>query len=119
MSTGNGKDDLMAFGMHKGKKIVDLMRNEPAYLCWLRDETIKKRQAFFDDEVNRALDMWIKATKQRKYRHWASNPPDFLVKVEDEDAVVIPATARPAPIQKPEPAPVLYAASYGDEWGAW
>lgn len=132
MSTGNSRTDTMAFGKHKGSKIGDLLKTDAAYLCWLRDETAKKRQVFFDDDVNKALDGWIKATKKTggKYRHWATDPPDFMVKiteVEDDPTAeedtplgaLLAGLSGKTPAPQPAPGTVHYAAEYGDEWGAW
>jgi hypothetical protein len=118
MSEGNGRSDTLNFGMYKGKEIGRLVTTQPGYLCWLRDETLKtKRQAFFDQDVNDALDRWVEKGGRGKYRNWMKNPPDFAAmkreaKIQIEEAAV----ATEAVMAQ---AQTVSFAGYGDEWGAF
>jgi hypothetical protein len=126
----NGLSDVMAFGKHKGRMIKDILSEEATYLLWLRDNIAKtKRQAFFDDVVNRKLDGWLvsraSAKQRRDFANWTTNPPDFMVtmaaaenacEVDDPRMYDLPT---PTPATREQSAPVAFVTTYGDEWGAW
>lgn len=118
MSEGNSRSDKLNFGKHKGQEIGRLVTIEPGYLCWLRDETLKsKRQAFFDQDVNDALDRWVKKDGSGRYRNWTKNPPDFAA-MKREVAVHIEQAAVATEAVMAQAQSVAFA-GYGDEWGAF
>jgi hypothetical protein len=117
MSTGNGLKDTMNFGKMKGKTIAEVITVNPRYLCWLRDDIAKnKRQSFLDQEANDKLDEWIwnfaTTREKRDYRHWQSQPPEFMVKATIDGEPDDPIAA--APTHEPV---VAYAPSA--DWGTW
>jgi hypothetical protein len=129
VSTGNGKSDALNFGKFKGRKIADVLKIDPQYCCWLRDKVAKdSSQAFFDQDVNDELDMWIALHKKdaARFRHWTKNPPTFLVKVttdaaldEDEQAIADILSGRtPLNGHTPMPEPVV-AYTPSADWGSW
>jgi hypothetical protein len=118
MNEGNGRSDKLNFGKHKDKEIGRLITVEPGYLCWLRDETLKtKRQAFFDQDVNDALDRWVQKDGSGRYRNWTKTPPDFAAmkreaKIQIEEAAVVTEAVMAQ-------ATTVAFAGYGSEWGAF
>ncbi|MFT4064372.1 hypothetical protein [Paraburkholderia sp.] len=124
MSDGNTLDDKLNFGKYKGRTIREVMKSDPGYLCWLRDNILNdKRQIFLANDVNAALDVWLITTEGKKrskgqFRNWSSNPPDVAamnreVKIQIEKAAADTGVA--LHLQSQQPA----FNGYGNEWGAF
>lgn len=101
-----GPNETMPFGKYRGTKIEELLKSDPAYLVWLREQrkTSNGDSKFFTGEVSRQLDFVIAESKslQKKYKTWD-----------------IPLAA-PAPKAPEALTPVRsHAANYAESWGSF
>lgn len=71
--------DRMPFGKHKGKTLEVLLKENPGYLVWLREERKKnqKDERFFSAQMSALLDTEILKSKslRREYKPWNLSLP--------------------------------------------
>lgn len=123
MSDGNSFDDKLNFGKYKGKTIREVLRTDPGWLCWIRDEVLStKRQAFLADDVSADLDVWLSTLEglrrsKGKFRNWTANPPDFAAMNREVSLIIEEAAVATEAVMAQ--AQAVSFAGYGDEWGAF
>jgi hypothetical protein len=75
-------DDTFAFGKYKGFKVREILKDDPGYLCWLREakkkdaasgHTVYPSEKAFDNNTNAMIDDAILASKSLKikYKAWS------------------------------------------------
>lgn len=94
--------DRIPFGKYKTRKVEEVLKEDPSYLVWLRQERKDKNEdtTFFSREVSVMLDTVIKGSAflRRKYRPW------------DVELPLTPSTEPKPQEREPE-------AGYNGAWG--
>lgn len=110
-----GLKSELKFGKHKGQIVEDVLKRDPAWMCWIRDEKRAQGQArLWGDDVNEVLDGLILASPslRKKYKPstqlgtGAFDIKDVMKKAVDADAA---RSERDAEL----------TLAYAGEWGSW
>lgn len=59
-----GLKDKIAFGRHRGNAVEDILKRDPGWLRWLREERMKtNKENVFTEQVDKDLKAALKAAK--------------------------------------------------------
>ena len=112
-----GLDNVLTFGKYKAqnKKIGELVKSDPGYLLWLRDEKKKAtgQTNFFTPAVLEKLNQAIADSKslRKQYSEWSLAAP---VEPETKDEILAALKAGKVAEKVQEEAAVNY-----QQWGAF
>jgi hypothetical protein len=112
-----GLENVLTFGKYKGqgKKVADLVKSDPGYLLWLRDEKKKAtgQTNFFTPAVLAKLNEAISNSKslRKQFSEWPLTAP---VEPETKDEILAALKAGKVAEKAQEEAVVNY-----QQWGAF
>ena len=110
-----GMNSVMQFGKYKGLTVSDVLKRDPGWMCWIRDEKRNAGQPrMWDDEVTARLDGLIMSspTLRKKYKpstQLGNGPFDL------KDVMQKAVKADAARSQEQE----TMALAYEGIWGSW
>lgn len=105
--------DKMGFGKYAGRIYGDILRIDPSYLVWLRDQKATQGHvAFFSDDFHGPLDAAIRADSQlkRKFRTWADIHQGGSASAMAQEV---------AEKVRPKHVPLAPEEAYAEGWGAF
>lgn len=105
--------DKIGFGKYAGRIYGEILRIDPSYLVWLREQKVTQGHvAFFCDDFHGPLDAAIRADGQlkRKFRTWAETRPGVSPSAMAQEV---------AEKVRPKHVPLAPEEAYSDGWGAF
>jgi hypothetical protein len=109
-----GLKSELKFGKYKGQIVEEVLKRDPAWMCWIRDEKRSQGQPrLWDDDVTARLDEMILASVSLRKKYKPSNQ---LGKPFDIQETMKKAVDADAARSKQE---TELSLAYAESWGAW
>jgi len=103
-------DDKVQFGRHKTKTVREILKIDPGWLRWIRDEKMKNGENFFTEEVDALIIQHLRASKEKGGYHLSPRLTDSgASRLKGEMELVAKAATENE--QRAE--------LYKDSWGEW
>lgn len=103
-------DDKLQFGRNKGKTVREILKTDPGWLRWIRDEKMKVGENFFTEDVDKLLHQHLRASKDKGGSYLSPRLTETgSTKLKTEMEQVARGKAENE----------LRAELYEDSWGQW
>lgn len=103
-------DDKLQFGRNKGQTVRQVLKSDPGWLRWIRDEKMKAGENFFTEAVDELLVQHLRANKDKGGSRLSPRLTEVgSVKLKEEMEQV--AKGKVENEQRAE--------LYKDSWGEW
>lgn len=112
-----GLENIIGFGKHRNETVNEVLKSDPGYLLWLRDEKFKDGNGkYFSDRVLKELNTAIGGSKALR-KQFVEFPIDSEAAAEPQTKEEILAALKAGKVAEKESERA--ADTYKDQWGAF